>query len=60
MMNVLREGFTCRRCGRSDRANKHYQDVCSDCTEADARMTRPHPPQEQTRENARLLMTWGV
>ncbi len=59
-MDRSREGFTCRRCGRSDRANKQYPNVCSDCTEADARMTRPHSRREQTRENVRLLMTWGV
>ncbi len=62
--DVLREGFTCRRCGGlRGRVQKNHLKVCPDCTDGNARMTRPHSPEEQVRrarENGRLLMTWGA
>jgi len=64
VMNVLREEFTCRRCGGlRGRVQKNHLKVCSDCTDGNARMTRTHSSKEQVRragENARLLMTWEV
>ena len=63
MMNVLHEGFSCKRCGgRSGRVSRNGRKVCSDCADGNARMTRTHSSKEQVRRatgNGRLLMTWG-